>query len=841
MRYTDLVLKDFPIALWPLDETISGTSNTPCYSVTDFSSSMNGQYVYNSSWKVDNKSIPLVFGGDKSTFLIENGGSHSLSVPRLNCFSATSIYTDSTLEFWLKIDNSTEQEVKILGIDDSGLTQFGLYAYKNYLVFKVTDEIFIPAPIQTWNIQHHIAIVYSFSGISMIVDGVKYFANDRVTGIINFENNKNFLFYGNSSLGSVQIDSIAIYKYGLTEENCKRHMIYALGPNFSGAAFTRNNGIFTTFENINNKKINELIIPASPEVNNFDSNNLVIGNNGIQLSSFDKIYYYKNNNNSSDFYFTNQSSLSIENLSSYIQNDFGIAIGITINSSSADHKTILYLDGTEDSGDLEIFYQNNNLFLRIYSLDKILEDNPYYEQNIGTISIGVPTMVAISFDGDEYKVYINDSVQTYSNMYQLYFDSTSTVTLGATPIFQDTIDYELYLDNASIYRITIFKSYDEFSEVINETSGNKSRFDSYYKNITLTYDTRIKLHRTGELSTIVSLDEFGRNIWNGSSNKSLCGQLKIETLYPDITNNEILITVDRYNSPTASTPSSTTILMSQMESLDDINSTLDLTNSWIEITATFDSNDCLYFPPILGQISIISTGSPVSTSLLPENDISLILNDFQGNIKLQAQDSKLILEEFIPSSICLGNNSGIKIYGLPLEMNYQYFNISKENDNESGISTISMFVKRNTISISEEVFSWTAVPGTTLPTSCQVYLDGVFFNTISLTGKTKILWSDIQSEINKWKMLTVVFNSPLIYQNTTKTGPSIFFGESSGDSNISIQHLGMSENSFSSQQVLSLYKDFCGQNRTSADDDQTIFISESSSGVQFYQNNWKRV
>ena len=104
MRYTDLILKDFPIAVYPLDETISGTSNLPCYSVTDTSTSqdMQGVYVYNSGWKVENKGLPLVLGGKDSTYLLPNNGSPSLKIPRLNCFSSNSIYAIKNIVNWWK-------------------------------------------------------------------------------------------------------------------------------------------------------------------------------------------------------------------------------------------------------------------------------------------------------------------------------------------------------------------------------------------------------------------------------------------------------------------------------------------------------------------------------------------------------------------------------------------------------------------------------------------------------------------------------------------------------------------------------------------------------------------
>lgn len=842
MRYTDLILKDFPIAVYPLDETISGTSNLPCYSLTDTSPSQNmqGQYIYNSGWKALNYGLPLVLGGQDSTYLLPNSGSHSLSIPRLNCFSANSIYTDSTLEFWIKIEKSSENEIKIMGIDDSGLSSFGLYAYKNYLVFKLDEESFIPAPVQSWNNQHHVAIIYSYSGISMIVDGIKYYPLTRKRPDLPFQNNKNFVFYGSDELGSVAIDCLAIYKYGLTEQNCRRHMVYALGFNFSGLTFTRNNGVFSTFENANSKKIDEFLIPTNPSTINFESDNVILSENGIQLFNNDKIFYVKNNSNSQDFYFSNNSHVKIEDVTNYLQDNFGLGVSFTINSSipADQEQTLIYLDGSENTGDVQFLFLNGNIYLRIYSIDKTGATPPYYEKNIGSVSNSVENLLAFSMAGNQYTVYLNDSSTNYTDLPPISLQESSALYVGALPQLSDTEQFDSYFSNGKVSRISLFKNIDEFSTVINATSGNLSRFNSYYQNFTIEYNKRIRLYRKGSIGINVGMDQFGKPLWDGTISRSSCGAIKVEHLYPKNEDSEIIITISQFTSPTSSSVN-TQIIQNQIEMLNGVNHQTDLTDRWMSIDVSFDSDDCFYFPPILGQILFTSMAATVSSESLPDFDVELMYSNFEGTIKLHAEDTKPYLEEFMLSAISLGEFSGINISDQHLTYNHTYSSGSNESLDNNGIKSMGLFVKRNSSDTTKEVFSWVPVSGTTLPTSVSIYIDGQFYQNLSLSGKQNILWSDLSIDQNVWKYILLVFNTPIIYKNSTKEGPTIKFGNSLGNSNASIQHLGICENSLSTEQISQIYKIFSGENKISASSSQPFSIYQTANGVQLYANNWQ--
>lgn len=844
MRYTDLILKDFPIAVYPLDETISGNTTTNCYSITDTSPSQNmkGQYVYNAGPKVINTGMPLVLGGEDASFLVPNSGNASLTIPRLNCFSSNSIYTDSTLEFWLKIEKSTTDEIKILGIDDTGLNTFGLYVYKNYLLFKLDDECFISAPVQTWNTQHHIAIIYSYSGISLMVDGIKYYPIIKKSVNLNFQNNKNFLFYGSADLGSVAIDAVAIYKYGLTEQNAKRHMVYALGFSFAGSPFTRNNGVFAAFENANSKKIDDFIVPINDKSSRFESENVILSQNGIQLANNDKISYIKNNSNNTNFYFTNESYLKIESITNYLQSSSGLGMVFRATSTlpQDEEQTLFFIDGSENTGDIQVLLLNGNIYIRIYSIDKTGATPPYYEKNIGPYSINTNTLFAMSISGNEYKIYINDTQTVYTDLPNVALQEQSSIFIGALAQFSDTEQVSSFFSNGYITRVTLFKNIDEFISVINTTSGNLSRFNSYYKNITLTFDKRIKLYRKGSMGLNVGMDQFGKPIWNGTISRSSCGGIKLEHLYPKVTDPELTITISQYL-PSSNTSLVTQIIDNEIEMIDLVDHEDDLTDRWMEIDVLFDSDDCLYFPPVLGQLLFTSMAGTVSTASNIDYDVSLEYLNIEGTIKLIAQDSLPYLEESSLSVISMGEYSGINISGLPMLYNYSFSTGSNDGADNSGIKTMSFFVKRNTSNTNKEIFSWTVATGTTSPTSVTYYIDGVSSGTVNLTSKTNILWSDISIDENTWRHLTFIFNTPIIYKTSTKEGPVIKFGNSSGQSNISIQYLGISENTFSIQQIEQIYKLFSGNYVISTGSSQGFSMYETAGGVQIYTNNWQRM
>jgi hypothetical protein len=836
MKYTDLILRDFPIAVYPLDEELSGTSNAPCYSITDTSSSqiMAGEYIYNSSWKAENKSVALVLGGLHSTNLYENSGNESLSIPRLNCFSSTTLYSDNTLEFWLRIDHSTDQEIKIMGIDDQGLEDFGLYAYKNYLFLKIQEDVLIAAQIDSWNDQHHIMVVYSYSGMSLIVDGIKFVSNKNVP-LINFTNNGNFLFYGSNSLGNVQIDAIALYKYGLTETNAKRHMLYALAGGFSGSVFTRNQGIFSTFEGVYTEKVNEFLSPGSATYQNYDSRNVIIGNYGMQLDNSDNIDYNNPSQNTQNFIFGNTGYLNINESSKYFEESSLVAIGINIQSTDAAEKTVLFISGSSDTGDLELLIIDSVLYLRSYFYDKQTQEVPYYEEEVSSISTG-EYVIAIKNEDFGYRVYINDDSYIVDVPF-IELDNESVVTLGARRLNQDTLSYESNFNIGYVYRVSLFRNFEEFNLVINE-ENNKNSFDIYFNNFTITYDSRIRLHKKGEASLTISLSQFGHSIWNGTIDRSIAASIRIETLYPKITNPEVLITVNQYESEDSVTPEHTMTISNQIQNLTSIDHTVDLTDRWVDIDIDFESNDCLYFPPVLGQIDISSMGNAVSTELLPDYDVSLEFSGETKSIKLVAQDQFPFIKDEITSIINLGEDSGINISADPIRYNYNFNTGSLDNSDNFGIRTISFFAKRNSASITKEFLSWEIVDGTVAPTSAQCYIDGVYYSNISLSGKTKFLWSDVDTSINSWHMLTFVYNSPIVFKSSTNEGPVLYFGDQVS-SNLSIQHLGISQKEFTSIEIDELFNLFSGENRLSFVSETSVSISETANGLKLYSNNWR--
>lgn len=837
MRYTDLILRDFPIAVYPLDETLSGTANFPCYSITDTSDSqtMAGEYVYNSGFKAENKGVSLALGGQHATFLYENSGSHSLSIPRLNTFSSTSLYSDNTLEFWIKIDQSTDQEIKILGVDDTSLSDFGIYIYKNYIYLKIQDDVLIAAQVDSWSDQHHVLMVYSYSGMSLIVDGIKFISNKQAP-LIEFENNKNFLFYGNDLLGNVQIDAIALYKYGLTETNAKRHMLYALGGGFSGAPFTRNNGYFTTLEAQYSEKVNEFLVPASDTYQNYDSENVIVGNFGMQLDNTDFIEYNNVNNQDTDFYFANGGYLNVNDASRYFEENLYVGIGVSISSSSTEEKTLMFINGTEDTGDLELLILDSNLYIRSYYFDRQTEDIPYYEELVDSLTVG-DHLIAVSTEDLGYRVYIDDASYFFSTVPTIDTGDGSVVTIGARRVQQDTIAYTSNMNISSVYRLTLFKNDTEFDQVISASGGNKTNFDAYYNNMTLTYDSRIRILRKGRAEFEIALEPFGTPLWDGVIGRSSCAGLRIETLYPKIVGSEVSITYNQYADDLSVTPEFTTQLNDEIQMIGSITHDTDLTNRWIEIIVEFDSDDCLYFPPILGQISIASFSNSLYTETLPEYDVSLNYSGEEKSIILTAQDSLPYLKDQILSMINIGDFSGVNISGKSLYWDYNYTTGSLDNSDSEGLRTISFFAKKNTNVNLSNLISWDVVATTVPPSSVDCYVDGEFVSNISLSSKSDISLSDISLPLNEWHMVSLIFNTPIIHKDSTNEKPRIYFGDSTS-SNVSIQHIGVSEIEFNSLMVQQLFNLFSSENRVFGVSDTTVSVTETANGLNLYTNNW---
>ena len=217
MSYQLKVIKDYPIALLPLDES-SGTT------AIDISGCGNsGTYVGG----LQSNILPLIPGGISGNLI---SSTKSIILSTTKDFYGSTVsggfankYTSQnnfSLEVWVypKI-NSTSRTI-LMADDTAGI---GIYYEAGSLVFKLEDQELYYTLNNTSKVMHIVA-TYSQSSMSLYVDGYNV-ATKSITGF-KFTNTALTLSIGPStSTDYFIVDAPAIYREVLTSEIIREHFI----------------------------------------------------------------------------------------------------------------------------------------------------------------------------------------------------------------------------------------------------------------------------------------------------------------------------------------------------------------------------------------------------------------------------------------------------------------------------------------------------------------------------------------------------------------------------------------------------------------------------------------
>jgi len=230
MSYQLKVLRDYPIAFWPLDETsgsvaydISGCGNNGTYNGT-FTAGL----------------LPLVSGGNNATeisdltsleFTINN---NYYGVPQTNPFGTYySSDNDFSVEFWfypISGGSSPKYNTQMKLIEGQGF--FSIYIEKSTLFFEVYGDDSTTYKISKYldfdSKSFHVVAVYSGTGITMYIEGLQ---SETLTLPSTFKfpqgsSNPTIKIPSTDSASGDKflIDAVAIYRYALSYESILTHL-----------------------------------------------------------------------------------------------------------------------------------------------------------------------------------------------------------------------------------------------------------------------------------------------------------------------------------------------------------------------------------------------------------------------------------------------------------------------------------------------------------------------------------------------------------------------------------------------------------------------------------------
>jgi hypothetical protein len=217
-----------------LPDTIALPASSLGLKIDSYGQQTPGYYLGSqTSFSARNFGVPIVFGSEAVTSIVHNDELPSIIVPGFGFFNRAGQFRNLTLEFWVKINNSTKESfpiVKALNSSD------GLYADGPFLTLKV-NEISRSHFVGEWGRPMLIDIIITNNFVSLLLNSEQVISfpisiDDIVFPAPLDKNGKDqdwLAFYASKESEPIQIDCIAIYPYQVPEVMAKRRLVYAQG------------------------------------------------------------------------------------------------------------------------------------------------------------------------------------------------------------------------------------------------------------------------------------------------------------------------------------------------------------------------------------------------------------------------------------------------------------------------------------------------------------------------------------------------------------------------------------------------------------------------------------
>lgn len=238
--YAEKIFSEHPIALWSLDEILSGstTSVSNIKNVNTFDGYVANAYGLNSKngWYVKdlvlNDGIPLVYGAPNVTRLLPSvtDGQPSLLIPGYGFLNKIGRYQDITLEFWLRISSQITSSLRLVGpvaSDD------GLYINESSLTLKIGSNIKSHF-VGEWGRPMLVQIHAGKNGANLIINGeqifyMEYTYNPQFPDQYDLLTEQDWIAFTPNYPSQMDVDCIAIYPYAVTPVMAKRRFVYGQG------------------------------------------------------------------------------------------------------------------------------------------------------------------------------------------------------------------------------------------------------------------------------------------------------------------------------------------------------------------------------------------------------------------------------------------------------------------------------------------------------------------------------------------------------------------------------------------------------------------------------------
>lgn len=174
-----------------------------------------------------NYGIPMVFGSDNVTRLVDGGGDPSVVIPGCGLLNESGKYATYTAEMWIRIENNSAEDRRIWGPLNS---DYGLYVSRGYLTLLIGNT-FGSYFISEWYRPMLVHVIIKENAASVLINGEEVISITFNTSELDLpiitEDWLGFYCYDNMPI--YEIDCVSILPYAIPAAVAKRRFVWGQG------------------------------------------------------------------------------------------------------------------------------------------------------------------------------------------------------------------------------------------------------------------------------------------------------------------------------------------------------------------------------------------------------------------------------------------------------------------------------------------------------------------------------------------------------------------------------------------------------------------------------------
>lgn len=304
--YKDLGSQHVEIDSLTLEETLYGVAADQ-YGVL----SNNGYYIVEDERLLsDNNALSMVFGSENSTNIYPSSrGNPSIVFPGQGVLSEYGRYQNTTLEFWIAIDPTTDQSRRIFGPVSN---DYGIYVKSNVISMVIGNNIF-SHPVYEWFRPMLVHIIFKESSISMVINGEEVGSVNVDRENLPLPTENDWLgFYSYEEFSAFKIDCVSVYPYIMPLQVCKKRFVWGQGVDTLQYIDSEFKGETTSIDFSN---AGYDVVKSYPDNLRWDAgqfNNLSVSQTSLQMPNYRLPTYFIGGRDVDDWYNANKYINSIE-------------------------------------------------------------------------------------------------------------------------------------------------------------------------------------------------------------------------------------------------------------------------------------------------------------------------------------------------------------------------------------------------------------------------------------------------------------------------------------------------------------------------------------------------